>query len=687
MGLAVDQNTPGLWIGDQWREGTSGLFAVVVGVSGYDHLDGGDSPAPETYGLGQLSVSALTAYRMFEWLSDAYTLEGCPVAHVWMLLAPTQKEKAFEPALEHHRLAPTIDNCEHAIGQWQAAMQALPQGAAEGSRALFFFSGHGLEVHQNRQILLPADYLSPPARNLNNALSTENLINGLASLKVTRQFFFLDACRNDNQKLREKLIQGRKVLNEDVSALVNPDVIAPILYATASGQQAFQQPEPHAGLSLFGTALLDGLAGKPDIELKRTNGHWSVNVYPLQGYVKSRIIKLLEQAKERVRQPVKLGGTSDNEIVTLVPKPRRAVVISPTAPPLSVQRAMRVEKALGATFSVSRKPPKRAQAGGWSQDDEVGHKAFGSESATGLWGNLRLIALTSGVEKGAGEVVLHQVSRAKDTRRFQVEISPIGSDPLGHWLELFDSKCRFGALLPSDRSETLRYIVEFDLEFREEDPDAVRRISRLQVTLSPTLSGSAGIAAKLWETYNASDAGTATQVIQDQKLAERLLAKKIESPLAAAIASLVLLRANRLDLLHDWVRNVANWFPHLPDGATLWAEQTLRQSKKADAIREAAAYTSQLTGRGLPLMTETVAYAARHLELLVQRTDVLDADLLGRLAHLRERMAQVLVYFRTDGLFSVFTGYDERSQVLEPLGLGAIRLGTTPSISSYEASP
>lgn len=695
MGLTSVQNSPGHFVGQQWREGMPGLFGVVVGVSRYDHLGGGVSPAPETFGLGQLSVSALTAYRMFEWLRDDYALEGCPVGHVWMLLAPTEKEKEFEPALEHHCLAATIGNCESAIGQWQAAMQALPQGAADASRAMFFFSGHGIEVHQNRQILLPADYLSPPARSVNNALSTENLVNGLASLKVTRQFFFLDACRNDNQKLREKRIEGRKVLNEDVSALVNPDVIAPILYATASGQQAFQQPEPQAGLSLFGTALLDGLAGKPDMELKRTNGHWSVNVYPLQGYVKSRIVKLLDEANERVRQPVKLGGISDNEIVTFVPSPPPTHSRHPhlIAEPLSIrktsalQRASDVEKVLDATFSVNCKPPEGAEVGGWSRNWNIGHELFGAEAATTLWMGVRLIALTSGAENGAEGVALHQVSRTEDTRRFRVEISPIDRDPRGHWLELYDGKSRFGVLLPSDASEALRYIVEFDLEFREEDPDAERRISRIEATLSPRLSGPARIAAKLWETYNASDASTATQMIRDQRLAERLLAGKLQSPLAAMIASLVLLRANRIDLLHDWLENVANWFPRLPDGPTLWAEQTLRQSKKAAAIRKAAAYTNRLTKRGLPLMTETVAYAARHLELLVQHDDLLDAALIVQLARLRERMAQVLVYFRTDGLFPVFTGYDESSQVLKPLGYGKFRIKKMPSISSPEASP
>jgi hypothetical protein len=344
--------------------------------------------------------------------------------------------------------------------------------------------------------------------------------------------------------------------------------------------------------------------------------------------------------------------------------------MSPTAPPLALQRAAWVEKTLAAPFSVSDAIPEESQRGGWARDYSVGHNAFGSESATGLWAGVRLIALSSGASKSAADLVLHQVSRDPDTRRFRVEIGPIDADPCGHWLELNDGLRRYGALLPADRSEALRYLIEFDLEYREGDPDLARRISRFEATLSPNLRGSAGVAARLWETYNASDAGTASQLMQDQQLAEQLLSEKAESPLGAAIAALVLLRAGRLDLLHDWLRNLANRFSELPDGVTLWSEQVLRQSRRPDAIREAATYTARLAERGLPVMAETVAYAARHLELLAGQAAALEPDLLQRLADLKERMAKALVYFRGDGLLPVFASYDDSRHVLEPLGLG-----------------
>ena len=52
MKLQPDSTEPGLWINPDWKEEQPGTFAVIIGASSYLHLDGGKSPAPETYGLG-----------------------------------------------------------------------------------------------------------------------------------------------------------------------------------------------------------------------------------------------------------------------------------------------------------------------------------------------------------------------------------------------------------------------------------------------------------------------------------------------------------------------------------------------------------------------------------------------------------------------------------------------------------
>jgi hypothetical protein len=189
MNLKPQTEEPGLWINRDWQEDTPGLFAVIIGVSRYPYLspdetntDSDDFPlSTETYGLGQLKVSALTALEVFRWLRDKYQIDNCPLAKCWCLLSPTEEENAFDPEINENLTEPSFRNCTKALRFWRGYMRQLPENVAEQSRSFFFFSGHGLEIHQNKQILLPMDYLAPPEPSWNDAISTENLQNGLGT--------------------------------------------------------------------------------------------------------------------------------------------------------------------------------------------------------------------------------------------------------------------------------------------------------------------------------------------------------------------------------------------------------------------------------------------------------------------------------------------------------------------------
>src|SRR5258705_3143980 len=145
MKIIAEPTTRGLWVNQDWQPGTPGAFAVIIGISGYDHLAGGTGPpASDTYGLGQLGVSALTAYDFFCWLRDAFRCGGITLAKCWLLLSPNPAEFNFKPELGAHQLPPTMQNCEDAINAWYATMKQLDEGSATKSRSFFFLSGHGL---------------------------------------------------------------------------------------------------------------------------------------------------------------------------------------------------------------------------------------------------------------------------------------------------------------------------------------------------------------------------------------------------------------------------------------------------------------------------------------------------------------------------------------------------------------
>lgn len=679
MPLTPDPGTPGLWLNPAWQPGTPGTFAVLIGCSAYPYLAGGRTPAPETFSLGQLRVSALTAYEMFRWLRSHYHISGCPVALCWLLLSPTDAELAYAPGMAEHLTAPTLANCTQALRQWHYRMSTLPQSAAEASRALFFFSGHGLEVHQEQQILLPCDYLAPPGTHWNDAISTENLKHGLASLYVPQQFFFLDACRNDHQALRSKRVTGTEILSEDEAFQNNPNLISPLLYATASGQQAFQPPEPQQGISLFGRALLDGLQGTPDITLDCQGPLCHVKLYSLQGYMKQRIMALIAAAHAQVSQPLKLSGLVDD--VPLTTLERRAVAATRAMPldvpergvteilgtvPTAYERAVHVEHLLGERFSLSLPVAPDVR-----EDEEEG--LFGSPHVAALWRQrTRLYALQQRRWLDAAKaLVLHRIDRDREANSYRAEISIANRDTRGHWLEIVDdSGTAHGCVLPADQYEIARYALEFNLTLEAQN---ARCLSRLSAYLSPASPGPLGVAATLWQRYRTADLGEAVHTYEMSVL-ELTVREKLDSPLAATVAALVLLRANRLDLLHDWSRNLANWFRDRPDGAVLWAEQVVRQRPDGQqaALADAAEYLVRLLHSGLPYSSEGLAYAARLSTLLQRSRAAIPATWHAPLAQLDERLQNALTYFRPGGLFAAYAGFSPQHEPEELLGPFAV---------------
>lgn len=89
----------------------------------------------------------------------------------------------------------------------------------------------------------------------------------------------------------------------------------------------------------------------------------------------------------------------------------------------------------------------------------------------------------------------------------------------------------------------------------------------------------------------------------------------------------LLLRLRRFDLMKDWTRNLANWFEAMPDGAVLWAMQSLLEHKDRDAARRYLAIAIQ---RGLPVYTEGL----RLLVDLLSRLEPRDSALWARVAEL-----------------------------------------------------
>jgi Caspase domain len=660
--LKQDPTQPARWSTESPLTGPS-TFAVVIGVSRYDHLDGSEE---NSYGLGQLAVSALTAQRFFSWLQDEYQHPDKPLAECWLLLAPSDDEKAADPTLSITP-RPTFENCRRAIGYWFKSMSTLNPAYAQSSRAMFFFSGHGLEVSADRQILLTSDYLEPPNRTVNTALSTFNIYTGLHALPLAEIFFFIDACRNDYPALRELGVEGTNVLNPVPSYKMRPDVKAPIVYATGPGAAAWQPSvasRDERSVSVFGRALVEGLKGTQGmVPLSDGERSW-VTLRGLEDFLDPRVEALLLAAGTTVKQPVRIWGPVGKLAVCEVAPP-------PVDGSIAAWRFEPPSRSLmpmtPMTFQRLHLPALLPEVGASSAQDI--HSVVKDEFLANLLTSSRTYDFDtrSWGALGSGPLTVREVSRDSNRRTYRIDLEVRSKAAV--WFELDDpmADVRVACVLPSDDVSQPIYTLELDLRVGP----GRGHITNFDVVLSTANRELLGETAQAWRKYRAVDLRDAASP-SEVRILERALAYAVPSPLAATTVALLLLRAWRQDLLHDWARQLAQEFPASPDGGVIWAEQLLR-GPSADTPSEVIPWLLTLRQRGLPHTAEGLGIAARQIDELltfaIKPGDVPDYHRYDQLAELRVSLKRALSTCRPGGLTATFIG---RKALVVPEMLAAV---------------
>jgi Caspase domain len=606
-----------VWTNPEWDGRDPGAFALVIGVSRYDHLPGGSGePAQETYGLPQLHVCALTAYRFFRWLRESYQSDGVRLARCWLLLSPTAEELAVESDLADYQ-RPTFTACGHAAAEWFATMRDLAPESARQSRSLFFFTGHGLELHQGDQILLPCDYLEPPASVVNRALSTRNLRSGLAGLTVPVQLFFIDACRNDHSRFRDRgqQLRGTEVLNEEGAAWASPTVVSPIVYATTTGAQAFQPTNVDDELSIFGRALIEGLSEPPAEVRKCGELVCRIGLYELMGYLTRRVPELLADYRSTAAQPVSLGGQSQPITIAEV----NATTNARPMPPSIAATNQRV-------LSLSANLPS-TDWGYLAQSTQV-LDVFGGGSMADFWAHHTLRAESGGaVRHELVSVARHELS----AYRLVVRI-PDATVPTV--LRASDSCAELSCRLPALGQDVL-----LRLEASAND----RGGWNISVGVDPSTSGIVGAAASAWLRYMEGDMSAVLNAADD--LVQAVLAGRSASPIPALVAGLAGLRVNQ-DALLPWLDDIVLLYPTWPDFRILQCEQELRSDAARDLVARAAAALSVYT---LPFTTEALGYAAEHAALVMRRPAAVSSVALDA----ARRIEEAVDALQPGGLFRV----------------------------------
>src|SRR5215216_105713 len=272
-----------------------GTHALIAGVSSYPHLrKGKGSLGPYHFGMKQLTVSALSAFRICEWVVQQRDRFHPPLASCRLLISPSEKEQTQILNEQRNTLrAATFEDCNiqnflKDAKEWREDASGSPE-----SMALFYFAGHGLQTREVECALLLQDFNDGQGGVLRAAVDLDNIYGGMAPAKARpdiarNQLYFFDACRfrpdEQNQFLRMNTTDVFPVEFDtdkgDGSAIVVDDRRAPILYAAVPGGSAYSAWNKY---TFFSHALLSCFKGRAGVKVQNPYGQteWLVTAHSL----------------------------------------------------------------------------------------------------------------------------------------------------------------------------------------------------------------------------------------------------------------------------------------------------------------------------------------------------------------------------------------------------------------------
>ena len=182
---APDKNNPGTHI-------------FIVGVGEYPELNNSGNRFYTDFS-GQLSArltsAVQSAVHMANWFIAHYSNPAAPLRSVEMLLSPTQTYVTPGANPTSHQVdEANIANIEQTFIDWHDRCDAR-----DDNIAVFYFAGHGL--YCTTQLLLAQDFLVNQATPLVAAIDYDQTFHEMARCQAKHQFFFIDACRYDNQAI------------------------------------------------------------------------------------------------------------------------------------------------------------------------------------------------------------------------------------------------------------------------------------------------------------------------------------------------------------------------------------------------------------------------------------------------------------------------------------------------------
>lgn len=287
--------------------GGPATHALVIGVGGYDHLEGGGGEelgdASAFGNLGQLTSPPVSALALTKFLASSVSEQwAAPIATIDLLVsaAPGQRRPMFarkrcEPA--------TRDAIQVAFEAWFKRCETSADNVA-----LFYFCGHGLQA--TNQVLLASDF----GRFENPWLQSFDFNRtrlACRACKAQTQIFLIDACREITTSTVE-------VPNPNAPALREPKRRQPenckhdlTIQSTSRTQKAFGEENE---VSYFTKAILMAFEGAA---AQKRNGEWWVT----SSKIVDRIDLLLELVDAKEAQNPEIGISKPTRLYRLSSEP------------------------------------------------------------------------------------------------------------------------------------------------------------------------------------------------------------------------------------------------------------------------------------------------------------------------------------------------------------------------------
>lgn len=268
-----------------------GTHALVIGVSRYRHVEGGDRPTDlgESFGLEQLTAAARSASEFAAWLFNSYHHPGAPLRTVHVALSPSEGEELHADVAARLPADPDEWAARRGVVE-QDLIEFVTECAKDHENvAIVYVAGHGVQLSKHGAVVLLEDFAGPNQLNeLQGAIDMAGCHAGMNRPdRAGTQFWFVDACRQIPAiAQRFESMEGALTLSEKRGVVATT---SPLLLATSTREAAFAKID---GTTLFNEALLWALRGGAAAGPNELDDGWHVSVMNLLSKVDRKVAAL-----------------------------------------------------------------------------------------------------------------------------------------------------------------------------------------------------------------------------------------------------------------------------------------------------------------------------------------------------------------------------------------------------------